>query len=485
MYVAHIELTMTNLKIRVESIYDLALAKLLIDNLDEVTLVSPTEDQRNHLDVNITNDPHDVHIGDLEYRSGVQIKGTAQPVNEIEELLREKLPDSIVFHHPIQQDAVYNATVIKYIYRKRMSILDLDGRQKGIMFNVETNVGNNHLVQVKELTTEKDKLPVCSDVITLSGDYVILEVDGDFVRVSRKIKGDDRTRLHEFGKKILPDGFGIIIRTSANAVSEQEIQEEIDRLVDMWQGIETKAGTSDENSKVVGGERVSEIILGNASKVTLDKIRQGVTETLPNYHHYKAYSMASGLTADFAQKFVDKLPTKELSDTLEEMILSNHVKAQFNYVDGTTEETIIGNIIKTGDIITTRKTLGENHGEKAANFEINEGDIMEVYFSYGSWTVHYRYYNAETNELVGERLRIITPLDFVYRGRIRAFEMGMSLYKNSEGAVTSRVNDATSDMVERGMISKALDKKLGEVLQVAMQKMKTTHEEVILIHLNQ
>jgi len=481
---------MSNLKIRVESIYDLALAKLLQDNLDNFILVSPTEDQRNYLSGEVTNDPHDVHIGDLEYRSGIQIKGVANSVNQIEELLREKLPDSIVFHHPIQQDAVYNATVIKYIYRKRMAILDLDGRQKGIMFNVETSQGNSHLVQVKELTTDKDKLPVCSDVITLSGDYVILEVDGDFVRVSRKIKGQDRTRLHDYGKKILPHGFGIIIRTSANAVDESEIKEEIDELVAMWEGIESSMSNTDENSKVVGGERVAEIILGNASKVFLDKIRSELLPTLPNYHHFKAYSMASGLTADFAQHFVDTIQTDQLSGTLEKMILerdypiSNHVKAQFNFLNGTSEESIIGNIIKTGDIIVTRKTLAANHEERAENFEINENDLMEVLFSYGSWTVHYRYYSGETEELIGEKLRIITPLDFVYRGRIRAFDMGMSLYKNGNGETTSRVDDAISDMVAQGMISKDLDAKLGDVLRVAM-KMLSTSDEPILIQLSQ
>jgi len=481
---------MSDLKIRVESIYDLALAKLLQDHLSNVILVSPTADQEKYLDGPVTNDPHEVHIGDLEYRSGVQIKGNSSVVNQIEELLREKLPDSIVFHHPIQQDAVYNATVIKYIYRKRMSILDLDGRNKGIMFNTETRVGNTHLVQVKELTTDKDKLPVCSEEITLSGDYVILEVDADFVRISRKIKGKDRNRLHDLGKRILPQGFGIIIRTSANAADEQEIKDEIDELVNMWESIEAEAQMSSENTKVVGGERVSEIILGNASKVFLDKIRSNVTTTIPNYHHFKAYSMASGLTADFAQHFVDKIATDELASTLEMMVLnrdfpiSNHVKAEFNYLDGSSDENIIGNIIKSGETIVTRKTLGTNHEQEAKNFEVHEGDIMEIYFSYGSWTVHYRFYSALTGDLIGERLRIITPLDFVYRGRIRAFDMGMSLYKNADGETTSEVDDSTSDMVQRGMISKKLDEKLGEVLRVAMQMIKSSNE-AILIHLNQ
>ena len=81
---------MTNAKIRVESIYDLALAKLLQDKLEKVVLVSPTKDQQEFLSIEDTNQPHDIHIGDLEYRNGIQIKGVSETVDKIEKLALQK-----------------------------------------------------------------------------------------------------------------------------------------------------------------------------------------------------------------------------------------------------------------------------------------------------------------------------------------------------------------------------------------------------------
>lgn len=480
---------MSDFRIRVESIYDLALSKLLMDQLDDVTLVNPSPDQINFLGVEDSNQPHDLHVGDLEYRSGLQIKGDANLVQKIEELLRENLPDSIIFHHKIQQDAIYNATVSKFIERKHMAILDLGNNQQGIIFNVNTRVGANLVVQISELTAEKDKLPVCSETITLTGDYVILEIGGSFVRVSRKIKGKERQRLHSLGKEIVPPGFGIIIRTSADSITEEEIVFEINKLRQLWERINDDVSNMTSAQKLVTGELVSEVFLGNASKMYFDKLRTSITDTLVNYHLFKAYSMASGFTADFAQNVVDEVSSERLSSLLKEMIIqrdypvNNHVKAEFNYLDGTKEEQLLGNIVQSGEVMVTSRKFERDHRERFPIFSVNEGDIVETYFSFGSWTIHYRYLSGLTGELIGEKLHIITPLDLIYRGRIRAFDMGMFLFKNSTGETTSQVDNSISNMVEQGMISKDLDSKLGEVLRVAMEMLKKSSEEIILIQL--
>jgi hypothetical protein len=198
--------------------------------------------------------------------------------------------------------------------------------------------------------------------------------------------------------------------------------------------------------------------------------------------------MASGFTIDFAQHFTKKLDPEDMGNTLESMIIerdypiNNHVKAEFNYLDGKQEELIIGNIVQNDPVVITRTKLEKDHEHTSPIYDVHEGDILDIHFAHGSWTLHYRYFSGLTGDLLGEKLRIITPLDFVYRGRIRAFDMGMTLYKNAEGETASKVDDSISDMVEQGMISKSLDSKLGEVLQVAMKMLKSTSDE-ILIHL--
>jgi hypothetical protein len=472
--------------VRLESIFDIALGKMLLDE-EEVTLVAPNKHMMDFLKIQSSSHPHDVHIGDLERREGIIIKGVAHAVRMIENLLRETLPDSIVFSHPIQQDAIYLSTVIRYIYRKNLAIVDLGGGAKGIVFNINTNVGEKLLVQVKELTTDIDKLPVCSTVITLSGNFVILEDGANFVRVSRKIRGNERRKLHELGKRIVPSDFGIILRTSAQFASEEEISAEINSMMELWDRIDADASAATSTGRLITGEMVSEIIFGHASKSYLDKIRASIEPTIHDYHHYKAYSMATGYALDFTQNFIDKIPLDLVSQTMEQMIISrdypvnNHVKAEFNYLDGTQEEIILGDLTKNEEVMVTSKVLDDTFDEKFPNFFVSKGDKMECTFSTGSWTVHYRYFSGDNNEPIGERLRIITPLDFAYRGRIRAFDLGMNLYKKAQGeSPVSMVDNSVVNMVERGMISKKLDERLGDVLRLAMDALNNSESEILI-----
>ncbi|MHA2248714.1 MAG: ribonuclease E/G [Candidatus Kariarchaeaceae archaeon] len=476
---------MNQIFVRLQSIFDTALGKLLLDSGD-TTFVSPNSRLQKYLGIEASSLPHDVHIGDLDKREGIIIKGVAHAVKKIENLFREALPDCITFSHLIQQDAIYLATVTRYIYRKNLAIVDLGNEAKGIIFNVDTNVGEKLLVQVKELTTELDKLPVCSTVITLSGNYVILEDGANFVRVSRKIKGDDRRRLHELGKNIIPPDFGIIIRTSALNATEDEIVSEIDEILKLWDRIERDAAEAPEAGRLITGEMVSEITFGNASKKYLDNMRATICSTMNDYYHFKAYSMASGFALDFIQNFTDQISLDDISKAMVDMIITrdypinNHIKAEFKFLDGTNEEIILGDLVQNEGIIKTTKTLTYPPEMKFPNFSVDKGDRMECIFAYGSWTVHYRFYSKDSDNLIGERIRIITPLDLAFRGRVRAFDTGMNLYKAEGETSVSIVDNSISNMVERGMISRKLDERFGEVLKLAMDELNESKPEIII-----
>ncbi len=472
--------------IRIESIFDVALGKMLLDE-GSFALVSSNILMREILGLDQVSDPHNVHISDLEKREGIILKGDSEAVEKIENILRDKLPDCIIFSHPIQQDAIHIATVIRYIYRKNLAILDLGSDLKGIVFNITTHVGEKLLVQIKELTTNPEKLPVCSTEINLSGKYVILEEGANFVRVSRKIRGNDRRKLHDFGKNVSPSGFGIIIRTSAQYAKEEDVINEINSMIEQWQKTEIEISSNVNNGLLIQGEKVSEIIFANASKTYIDEIRSTIIPTIKNYHHFKAYSITSGFALDFIQNFMEQLSIMEISKTMERMIISrdypisNHVKAEFNFLDGTQEELILGDLIKNDEVMITSKILNQPLVEEFPNFTVNLEDKMECIFSYGSWTVHYRFYSKENDALIGERLRIITPLDFAYRGRIRAFDLGMNLYKKAQGKTSvSIVDNSVTNMVERGMISKSLDERLGEVLRLAMEALNNSESEILI-----
>lgn len=96
------------------------------------------------------------------------------------------------------------------------------------------------LVQIKKDATSKKGARV-STHINLSGRYAVLMPNSDFITISKKIeKETEKNRLLKIVKEIVPQNYGIIIRTSAKKKSEEEIKRDINNLIITWQEIVNK-----------------------------------------------------------------------------------------------------------------------------------------------------------------------------------------------------------------------------------------------------
>ena len=96
------------------------------------------------------------------------------------------------------------------------------------------------LVQIKKNATSKKGARV-STHINLSGRYAVLMPNSDFITISKKIeKETEKNRLLKIVKEIVPQNYGIIIRTSAKEKSEEEIKRDINNLIITWQEIVNK-----------------------------------------------------------------------------------------------------------------------------------------------------------------------------------------------------------------------------------------------------
>ena len=82
------------------------------------------------------------------------------------------------------------------------------------------------LVQVKKDSTSKKGARV-STHMNISGRYIVLMPNSEFITVSKKIEDiKEKNRLLNIVKPIVPKGYGIIIRTSAEGKNETEIKED-------------------------------------------------------------------------------------------------------------------------------------------------------------------------------------------------------------------------------------------------------------------
>lgn len=150
------------------------------------------------------------------------------------------------------------------------------------------------LIQVKKDSDNKKGARV-STHISLPGRYVVVMPNIDFITISQKI--DDKKKkkeLVEFIKQNLPQGFGAIVRTSAEKASNNEIKEDIDLLVKKWDNIKKDYNKKIDKPRLIWeSENVVEKMLIDLSANKIDKI---TTNSKEEYEKIKSNDINSETT---------------------------------------------------------------------------------------------------------------------------------------------------------------------------------------------
>jgi ribonuclease G len=100
------------------------------------------------------------------------------------------------------------------------------------------NEGRDVIVQVvKEPFGSKG--PKVTMNVTVPGNYTVLSPFSQGVGVSTRITDEEeKNRLREIGEKIRPEGMGVIIRTDAKGLSEEEITNDLNFVLNKWEQID-------------------------------------------------------------------------------------------------------------------------------------------------------------------------------------------------------------------------------------------------------
>ncbi len=141
------------------------------------------------------------------------------------------------------------------------------------------------LVQVKKDSDNKKGARV-STHISLPGKFVVIMPNVDFITISQKIDDNKKKEeLMKFIKETLPEGFGAIVRTSAENVPNDYIKEDIKKLLAKWNKIEKEYNNSSNEPKLIcESENVVEKMLIDLSPNKIDKI---TTNSKKEYENLK------------------------------------------------------------------------------------------------------------------------------------------------------------------------------------------------------
>ena len=154
------------------------------------------------------------------------------------------------------------------------------------------------LVQVKRDSTNKKGARVSSH-ISIPGRFIVLMPETEFITISKKIeKQQEKTRLINIVKEILPKGYGVIIRTSAEGKSEELIKNDIARVLEQYEKV-LKKFKELQNNKNVSPTLLykNDGIVGKILTDLVDNDLMKITTNNAGIHSYvKKFLEETGLT---------------------------------------------------------------------------------------------------------------------------------------------------------------------------------------------
>ena len=123
----------------------------------------------------------------------------------------------------------------------------LDGKPKKIENALKS--GDSVLVQVTKDPVGHKGARLTAQ-ISLPGRYLVYVPGGSMTGISRKLPDTERNRLKAILKENLPEKTGVIVRTAAEGISEEELLNDINRLRKQWEEIEAQS----KSNKVLAPE---------------------------------------------------------------------------------------------------------------------------------------------------------------------------------------------------------------------------------------
>jgi len=212
---------------------------------------------------------------------------------------------------------VYVAKVKNIVKNINAAFLSFDGDNQGylalndvrnaIFINNKKNTdivsGDEILVQIsKEAIKEKE--PVLTTNINVSGKYAVLVFNKKDLSISKKITSEKRRdELKSIFVPFICDEFNFVVRTNAADASNEQIEKEIKSLIKKWEDIKARAGHATPFSLIYGNTSPYIKLIKNSYDFELSEI---VTDLEDVYNDINGYLKENEETAKSIRFYKDE-----------------------------------------------------------------------------------------------------------------------------------------------------------------------------------
>ncbi|KDN85518.1 ribonuclease E [Kitasatospora cheerisanensis KCTC 2395] len=220
--------------------------------------------------------------------------------------------------------------------------------------------------------------------ISLPGRYLVYVPEGSMTGISRKLPENERARLKQILKKIVPDDAGVIVRTAAEGASEEELTRDVQRLQQQWEEIQKKAASGNAPALLYGEPDMTVRVVRDIFNEDFTKVIVSGADAWSTIHDYVS-NVAPDLTERlqrwtsdvdvFATYRIDEQLMKALDrkvwlpsggslviDRTEAMVVVDVNTGKFVGQGGNLEETVTRNNIEAAEEIVRQLRLRDLGG---------------------------------------------------------------------------------------------------------------------------
>ncbi|MHA2141561.1 MAG: ribonuclease E/G [Candidatus Thorarchaeota archaeon] len=461
------------IKARIRGIYAQSLTQIMLQNHFE--MVQPTPEVARRFGLPFRSEIPDVDIWDRSDLQGIVAIAYESILAKLTEVLRRRLGWVITRTPRVAKSSIYKGFVLGRDEKTGHTRIDL-GTISGLLPDRGLRRGDGIMVQVRAHDYGR-KAPVLSSSITIPGRSAVL-LPEPVVRLSTKIK-DQETRLNlmNLGRKLRnhTEDWGILWRTAAEKLTEEELRNEVEDLLDVAQRIYSTNTDLDTTGLLFEGTSNADIEFPAEVKEALDKTRAKIKPTVDKHHFYKSAGYAP--LVDLVELVIEDRPEerKYITSKLEKVIgvdmprVDDPINIEHVKLDGRSILLTKGRVVEAnarGLVIrrqfrhTTRKLKLLQDYPEGVEVPRDDGDYALTDVVPGSMLLVTTYYSRD-NVLKGTYMNINTGVEIYPSngggpGRIRYVDLEIDVIKtplDENGKVRVIDQHLLKRAVQRGFIT--------------------------------